>query len=60
EIHRGSARTKPVLLVISLAGIKVCSPDGKITTPLQKCSENPLVRNTAQPGIESGSSTLKV
>ncbi|XP_021919251.1 tensin-4-like isoform X4 [Zootermopsis nevadensis] len=26
---RGSARTKSVLLVISLAGIKVCSPDGK-------------------------------
>ncbi|XP_049855669.1 EGFR adapter protein-like isoform X2 [Schistocerca gregaria] len=26
---RGTARTKPVLLVISLAGIKVCTPDGK-------------------------------
>ncbi|XP_063228938.1 SH2 domain-containing protein 5-like [Bacillus rossius redtenbacheri] len=26
---RGTARTKSVLLVISLAGIKVCSPDGK-------------------------------
>lgn len=29
---QGRARTKSVLLVISLAGIKVCSPDGKVST----------------------------
>ncbi|GLG96541.1 Uncharacterized protein GBIM_03491 [Gryllus bimaculatus] len=31
QLHqlRGSVRSKPVLLVISLAGVKVCSPDGK-------------------------------
>lgn len=29
---QGSARTKSVLLVISLAGIKVCSPDGKVSS----------------------------
>ncbi|RZF39719.1 hypothetical protein LSTR_LSTR003961 [Laodelphax striatellus] len=45
EQLRDCPRSKPVLLVISLAGIKVCSPDGKCTQP-EDVIEEPLHTET--------------
>lgn len=38
-----SDRSTPVLLIVSLAGIKVCSPDGKVSMiQLRQVSEIPI------------------